>query len=217
MECTLVSDPHLIEHVISFTSVRAPYGWLGNMSPHPISAEDAIWSTAEALFQALRFAPSHPARDLIRAERSPMAAKMVAKHRESEMAVKPQSTEDLDLMRRVIRLKITQHPTLKKQLLATESVRLIEDVSRRWNKGSAMFWGARQTDRGWLGRNWLGCLWMELREDLQKSNPPAPCDPVDACETHGRCWTHSEWARCSCGEIVDGLDGLCGHCRARLP
>lgn len=22
---------------------------------------------------------------------------------------------------------------------------------------------------------------------------PAPCDPPDACETHGRCWTHSTW------------------------
>jgi hypothetical protein len=49
------------------------------------------------------------------------------------------------------------------------------------------------------------------------------CDPAGACETHGRCWTHSEWQRCSslirsvsedpCEGIVDGTDGLCSACR----
>jgi hypothetical protein len=24
--------------------------------------------------------------------------------------------------------------------------------------------------------------------------PPSPCDPADACATHGRCWVHSHWA-----------------------
>jgi len=49
------------------------------------------------------------------------------------------------------------------------------------------------------------------------------CDPVGACETHGRCWTHSEWQKCGslirsvssdpCEDVADGLDGLCRGCR----
>jgi len=36
---------------IAFKKVREAYGWMSNMSPHPIQT----WRTAEALFQALRF------------------------------------------------------------------------------------------------------------------------------------------------------------------
>lgn len=25
-------------------------------------------------------------------------------------------------------------------------------------------------------------------------SPVEPCDPPNACSTHGRCWTHSDWA-----------------------
>jgi predicted NAD-dependent protein-ADP-ribosyltransferase YbiA (DUF1768 family) len=35
--------------------VEEEYGWLGNMSPHPVKYEGKWWLTAEALFQALRF------------------------------------------------------------------------------------------------------------------------------------------------------------------
>ncbi len=35
--------------VIAFCNVSAPYGWLGNMSPHPIEADGVVWRTAEAL------------------------------------------------------------------------------------------------------------------------------------------------------------------------
>jgi len=37
--------------MIAFKKVKDPYGWLGNMSPHPIGE----FRTAEHLFQATRF------------------------------------------------------------------------------------------------------------------------------------------------------------------
>lgn len=59
--------------------------------------------------------------------------------------------------------------------------------------------------------------------DIKTVKELLECDPVGACETHGRCWTHSEWQRCGslirsvssdpCEGIVDGLDGLCSACR----
>lgn len=59
--------------------------------------------------------------------------------------------------------------------------------------------------------------------DIKTVKELLECDPTGACETHGRCWTHSEWQRCGsllrtvsgdpCEDMVDGLDGLCGACR----
>ena len=63
-------------HTIAFTKVTLPYGWLGNMAPFPVLYGLLEWRTTEALFQALRFAADDPVRELIRAEKSPMAAKM---------------------------------------------------------------------------------------------------------------------------------------------
>ena len=59
--------------------------------------------------------------------------------------------------------------------------------------------------------------------DIKTVKELLECDPAGACETHGRCWTHSEWQRCGsllrsvssepCIGIVDGTDGLCCDCR----
>ena len=58
--------------------------------------------------------------------------------------------------------------------------------------------------------------------DIKTVKELLECDPAGACETHGRCWTHSEWQRCGsllrtvnsapCENVV-GLDGLCVACR----
>jgi hypothetical protein len=41
-------------------------------------------------------------------------------------------------------------------------------------------------------------LSLDLRTNRLRDLPARPltesCDPPDACVTHGRCWTHSDWA-----------------------
>jgi predicted NAD-dependent protein-ADP-ribosyltransferase YbiA (DUF1768 family) len=91
---------------------------------------------------------------------------MIAKGRREHTTIKQYSPEDLDLMRRTIRLKLENHPNLQKQLLSLpkEGI-IIEDASAR--KGtSAGFWGMRLDGNIWTGENWLGRLWMELRLEL---------------------------------------------------
>lgn len=61
--------------IISFTKTSLPNGFLGNMFPSPIEYDGKVWKTAEAIFQALRF-DDDEIRELIRAERSPMFAKV---------------------------------------------------------------------------------------------------------------------------------------------
>ena len=107
-----------MESIIAFTKVALPFGWLGNMAPYPVTYGGKAWRTTEALFQALRF-EDESIRESIRQEKSPMAAKMVAKRHKSQMVVVPMGAADLDNMRRALRLKLQAHPALGRQLLAT--------------------------------------------------------------------------------------------------
>jgi predicted NAD-dependent protein-ADP-ribosyltransferase YbiA (DUF1768 family) len=152
---------------IAFTKVRAPYGWLGNMAPYPIVLDGFTWKTTEALFQALRFDDTS-IRDLIRSQVSPMSAKIIAKQHADRRVVVPLSNLDLDNMRTCLRLKVEQHPSLVRALLDTKKANIIEDVSARSRKGSALFWGAAQVGDSWIGENKLGELWMERRRALQE-------------------------------------------------
>jgi ribA/ribD-fused uncharacterized protein len=157
---------------IAFTKTKLPFGWMCNMSPHPINAYGTTWRTSEALFQALRF-DDQSIRDMIREQTSPMAAKLKAKGHTDKMTIEPMSDLDIQNMRSCLRLKVDQHSNLKKDLLATGNAEIIEDVTKRGRRGSGLFWGAIRTEDGWEGVNMLGVLWMELRETL-RSEPKSP-------------------------------------------
>lgn len=149
--------------MILFKRVRATYGWCSNMSPHAVDG----YATAEALFQASRF-KDPIIQAAIRACRSPMTAKMLAKGHGSQMIIRPRSPEDLDLMRSVVRRKVEQHQALHEMLLGTDEEQIVEDVSGRPNE-SGLFWGAVLEPNGTLrGENHLGRIWMELRSELRK-------------------------------------------------
>jgi predicted NAD-dependent protein-ADP-ribosyltransferase YbiA (DUF1768 family) len=150
---------------ISFTKIDLPYGWLSNMSAHPVECFGSQWRTAEALFQALRFSDIG-IREYIRSQRSPMGAKLAAKSRKSEMTVDELSDEDVRNMAFCIRLKAQQHESIANDLICTGDVSIFEDVTTRADRNSAKFWGAELTACGWKGQNKLGRLWMELRAEL---------------------------------------------------
>ena len=155
--------------------VREEHGHFGNMSPHPVTYQEVEWRTTEALFQALRF-NDEANREAIRQEKSPMGAKMKAKslrsrmlREEQEAAVMPLSEQDLDNMRLVLRLKIEQHPEIKQALIDTGNELIVEDCTKR-QRGTGLFWGAALLDDRWEGKNWLGRLWIELRDELSGGN-----------------------------------------------
>ncbi len=157
--------------MIAFTKTKLPYGWLGNMAPFPVTYGQA-YRTTEALFQALRFAPETATggttiRELIRLERSPMGAKFIAKAHKDQMSVLPLSERDVMNMRLVLRLKVDQHLDLAQQLLDTGDELIVEDVTSRPH-GNNLFWGATVNGQTiGTGRNVLGALWMQLREELR--------------------------------------------------
>ena len=112
-------------HVL-IRKVKEQHGWLGNMSPYPVEFNGKLYRTTEALFQALRFFDEEVI-EAIRAEKSPMAAKFVAKRHKDKMVVEPLSADDVENMRVCLRLKVDQHPELHDLLLATGDAEIIED------------------------------------------------------------------------------------------
>lgn len=157
--------------MILIRKVSEQYGWLGNMSPYPIDYQGKRYRTTEALFQALRF-DDNKIIELIREQKSPMAAKMIAKKYRVHMIVEPMTEIDLDNMKLVLRLKIEQHPKLKAALIATGDQEIVEDCTKR-PRGSGLFWGAALKGDKWVGENWLGWLWMEIRDclEVEKADP----------------------------------------------
>lgn len=163
------------EDQILIRKVAEPGGWLSNMSPHPIVYEGLKWWHAEALFQALRFAPDdEEAREAVRAPRSPMKAKMIAKRFKARQVVAPLSEADIENMRLCLALKLDAHGDLRGKLIASGERLLVEDCSARGRRVNNLFWGAvRVPDAScplgyaWEGRNVLGRLWMEERAMLQ--------------------------------------------------
>lgn len=150
--------------MILIRKVADPHGFLGNMAPYPIAYKGQKYRTTEALLQALRFADEEII-DAIRAQKSPMGAKFVAKRHRSKMIVVPLSDEDLENMRLCLRLKTEQHPELARALLDTGNEHIVEDCTKR-QRGSGLFWGAALVEGEWGGENWLGKLWRELRATL---------------------------------------------------
>ena len=154
---------------IFIRKVNCPHsGWLSNMSPYKIAVDDIFWKTAEAYFQSLRFAPDDTVRETIRMQKSPIAAKMVAKQNRSRMVVVPMNEQDVENMRITLRLKFrcNQIP-LEDNLLLTGDRTIVEDCSGR-KTDSGAFWGTYELPNGLLyGRNMLGKLLMELRSELK--------------------------------------------------
>ena len=155
--------------VISFTKVKLPYGWLGNMAAYPIEYNNRRWKTSEALFQALRF-NDDMIREKIRMEPSPMGAKMRAKSFRNLYAIAPMSDDDIANMKICLNLKFTQHKDLRAKLLKTLDHIIVEDIGKRRGIRHE-FWGAYIADQNkWLGKNKIGELLMELRKELAEIN-----------------------------------------------
>ena len=158
------------EDPILIRKVKQPFGWMGNMSPHPVKHEGHEYRTCEALFQCLRV-EDEAVREAIRAEKSPMGAKLKAKKHSTARTIECLTPEDLDLMRLTLRVKLEHHRAFVDRLLETGDRCIVEDCSRR-QRGTGLFWGAALRDDGsWAGMNWLGELWMELRRELAAAKP----------------------------------------------
>ena len=146
--------------IIKFHLVGDDYGWLSNSAPYPISLESKMWYTAEHYFQTQKF-HDQTVQKLILKTRS--AAEVIRIASNPKLRVR-RDWDDLKLgfMRTAVRTKFTQIPDLKRLLLNTGDAVLIDhsDADSYWSDGG-------DGD----GRNMLGVILMEVRDELRQPSP----------------------------------------------
>ncbi len=150
--------------VVTFRKTNEDFGGLSNMAPgFPLALNGTNIRTSEALYQACRYPHMPDVQHMIIAESSPMTAKMKSK------PYRDRSRADWDdvripIMRWCLRIKLAQNwDRFSRLLLATGSRPIVED-SRKDD-----YWGAMRSPDGHLeGRNVLGRMLMELREQLRQ-------------------------------------------------
>ena len=147
----------LEESAIRFYRVSEPYGEFSNFSPHEIRMSGKTWRTVEHYFQGQKFAGTESERE-IREMKSPMVAARAGRSRKRPLRKDWESVK-LDVMRRAVLAKFTQHKDLGVLLLETGDRKIIEHTA------NDSYWG----DGGnGTGKNMLGIILMEVRDQLRK-------------------------------------------------
>ena len=155
--------------VCGFRFANAASGELSNFFPLavPIAAGPWTFSTSEALYQAAKF-DAHPDVQRRIAE-APTPREAAAIGRTPGLGIDPGwNAQRVDVMRWVLRMKREANHVAIDAVLAATGERPIVEVSTR-----DPWWGARPVADRYEGRNVLGRLWMELRQQLRDRHPAA--------------------------------------------
>jgi ribA/ribD-fused uncharacterized protein len=144
---------------ILFYAVSDDYGVFSNFAPYPIAVRGHRWPTSEHFFQAQKF-EDPKVREAIRAVKSPMVAARMGRNRKHRLR-RDWDSARVHVMREALHAKFTQHADLREVLLSTGDATIVEHTERD------DFWG----DGGdGSGRNMLGRLLMELRDQLRRES-----------------------------------------------
>jgi ribA/ribD-fused uncharacterized protein len=146
------------DSTIRFISQRSEYGWLSNYAPAQFVLLGHNWATSEHAFQAAKVNFLGPWTLRIYAAETPGEAKKLGQEcplRDRWGQVK------VPTMRMILVAKFTQNTDLCRKLLATGARAIEEDA--KWDS----FWGTGKTGPGGNGRNMMGSLLMELRQELR--------------------------------------------------
>jgi ribA/ribD-fused uncharacterized protein len=143
-----------------YRASERPYGAFSNLYRRPVELDGVVYPTSEHAYQAGK-ARKPAVREWLMAAPSPALLAMAA-HGLYYWDIAPGwSTTKFDRMRRVLMAKFTQHEDLKELLLSTGEARLVESatVDNEVNR----LWGEVNGE----GRNMLGTLLMEVRQELR--------------------------------------------------
>lgn len=146
-----------MSEVINFYTTKGSYGCFSNFSRHRVYLKGKWWDTSEHYFQAQKFAGTKHETDVYNANGPSEAARM-GRERSRPLRSDWEQVKD-DIMREVVRAKFTQNKALKETLLSTGDAILVEHTT------NDSYWG----DGGnGSGKNMLGKILMEIREELKK-------------------------------------------------
>lgn len=154
-----------MEEIRFYRANEEPYGRFSNLYKRPIVFEGETFGTSEHAYQAGK-ARKPQVREWILSAPSPALVAMAAHGLYWWDIRSDWSKIKFDRMRDVLRAKFTQHEDLRELLLSTGNARLVESatvdnpVNRLWGEVNG------------VGKNMLGTLLMEVREELRAAMPP---------------------------------------------
>ena len=157
------------DQVCGFRRTRDRWGELSNFCPLavPVTAGPWKFSTSEAAYQAAKFAGRPDVQRRIAQATTPREAAAIG--RTPGLGIHPAwNAQRVDVMRWVLRMKREANAAEIDAVLAATGDRPIVEVSAR-----DPWWGARPVADRYEGRNVLGRLWMELRQQLRDGDPAA--------------------------------------------
>ena len=144
---------------INFYREGDDYGFCSNFYRSAVKIDGKEFRTTEHYFQAMKFATTDPeAAERVRRAYTPSEAARLGRSRRFPLRHDWESVKD-DIMRRALQAKFMQHPELRRQLLATGDAALVEHTR------NDAYWGDGGNGKG---KNMLGKLLMELRENLKQ-------------------------------------------------
>lgn len=133
---------------------------LSNFSAFSIFWEGMRYQTVEHAYQAEKFPHFSWVRTVITSATSAHDAFQMAQKNKDKR--RPDWDEvKLRIMKRLLWTKVTQHDYVARKLLETGERELIENSWRDDFWG----WGPNRD-----GKNWLGQLWMQVRDELRRNN-----------------------------------------------
>jgi ribA/ribD-fused uncharacterized protein len=142
--------------IIRFYRVRDNFGCFSNFALYPFELDGKLWRTSEHYFQAQKFLDEEY-REKIRTTASPMIAARLGRSRAVPIVSEWNTMRD-EIMRRALRAKFYAHEVLRETLIDTGNAVLVEHTK------NDRYWG----DGGdGTGKNMLGILLMELRDELR--------------------------------------------------
>ena len=157
------------DQVCGFRYSRAEWSAFSNFQPLavPIAAGPWTFGFSESLYQAAKFAARPDVQQRI--AEAPTAKTAAAIGRTPGLGIDPDwNARRVDVMRWVLRMKREANAAEIDAVLAATGDRPIVEVSSR-----DPWWGARPVAGRYEGRNVLGRLWMELRQQLRDGDPAA--------------------------------------------
>ena len=144
---------------IRFYRASGEYGFLSNLFKRPVVFEGREFPCSESAYQFGKPRDEKVAEWLVSAPKPHLCA--AAAHSLFVFDVKEDWNKNkVERMRGVLRAKFSQHRDLAEKLLATGDADLIEESNMD------AFWGIGKKGNG---RNMLGMLLMEIREELKES------------------------------------------------
>ncbi|MDO8430694.1 MAG: NADAR family protein [Candidatus Taylorbacteria bacterium] len=133
-------------------------------SPHALEIDGVVYPTLEHAYQCQRYT-DEKIREEIKVARSPVKAWQTStKYKETYQIPEFKDEEHkLEVMKRLMRLKVDQHEEVRKALIDSGDIKIIKHITT-YPPGDG-FWDDGEDGKG---LNHIGRMWMDIREDLRK-------------------------------------------------